>query len=147
MIRSQLVSSRRLLASILAGAVLATAGCDSGPKVYPVIGKVVSKGPGNVKDLAGYSIQFQSTTDPKELPGGPIQADGTFTLYTKVGGKVIPGVKAGTYRACLVQYVPEGGAPPLMISRKYASFDTSQLQYEIAAGPNDLTIEVDRIGR
>ena len=57
------------------------AGCDSGlPKVYPVTGKVVSKGKGLVKDLAGYNVQFQSLTDPKELPGGVIAEDGSFTV-------------------------------------------------------------------
>src|SRR5207248_1463020 len=49
--------------------------------------------------LAGYSVQFQSVSEAAEMPGGPINEDGTFTLYTRVGGKVIAGVKEGTYRA------------------------------------------------
>jgi hypothetical protein len=106
---------------------------------------VVSKGKGHVKDLAGYSVQFQSVNDPAELPGGSIEADGSFTLYTRVGGKVVPGVKEGTYRACLVQPATEGGPPPpLVIPRRYIRFETANLQYDIKPEPNELTIEVDR---
>src|SRR5262245_822258 len=90
----------RLQYLLLVSATLVTLlGCDSSlPKVYPVNGKVVSKGKGSVRDLAGYNVQFQSVNDPAELPGGTIEEDGTFTLYTRVGGRVIPGAKEGTYQ-------------------------------------------------
>jgi hypothetical protein len=122
------------------------AGCDPGlPKVYPVTGKVVYKGKGPAKDLTGYNVQFQSTTDPKELPGGVIAEDGTFTLYTRVGGKVIPGVKEGTYRACLTQPAVEGGPPPkLVIPRKYISLESANLQYEVNGQPTEITVEIER---
>src|SRR5262245_49586875 len=111
----------RFLSLLLAATLVALTGCDSGlPKVYPVKGSVVNKGKGHVKDLAGYSIQFQSVNDPTEMPGGTIEEDGTFTLHTRVGGKVIPGAKEGTYRACLRPPIPEGGRPPpLAIPRRY----------------------------
>jgi hypothetical protein len=138
-------SCRRFLLVLLAGSLAGLAGCDSGPKVYPVTGKVVTKGKGPAKDLAGYSVQFQSVSDPSEMPGGPIEEDGTFVLYTRVGGKVIPGVKEGTYQACLLQPAVEGGAPPpLVIPRRYTKFETSNLQYTITSGQNDITIEVER---
>src|SRR6476469_1790727 len=70
----------RFLSALLVGTLVAAAGCDSGPKVYPVKGKIVNKGRGHVKDLAGYSVQFQSVNDPAETPGGPIEEDGSFTL-------------------------------------------------------------------
>jgi hypothetical protein len=147
MARSRPALRPRFLSAFLAGALLAVTGCDSGPKVYPVKGTIVNKGHGQVKDLAGYSVQFQSVSDPAETPGGPIEEDGSFTLYTRVGGKVIPGVKAGTYRACLVQPLPEGGAArPLVIPRRYTKFETANLQFDIRPRPNDLTIEVERDG-
>ena len=126
--------------------LVAVAGCGPGlPKVCPVKGKVVTKGKGNAKDLAGYSVQFQSVSDPAETPGGPIDEDGTFTLYTRVGGKVIPGVKEGTYRACLLPPPVEGGKPPpLVIPERYTRFETSNLQFDIRPGPNTITIEVER---
>ncbi len=138
--------SSRFLSAVLAGTLVAWTGCSSGlPKVYPVQGKVVNKGKGHVKDLAGYNIQFQSITEPGEMPGGQIEEDGTFTLYTRVGGKVIPGVKEGTYQACLLPPVREGGgSPPLVIPARYTKFETSKLQYDITPGPNHLTIEIER---
>jgi hypothetical protein len=135
----------RFLSALLTGTLFALTGCDRGPKVYPVKGKVVNKGKGQARDLAGYSVQFQSVSDPAETPGGPVEEDGTFTLYTRVGGKVTPGVKEGTYRACLLPPAAEGGAPPpLVIPRRYTKLETSNLQYEVRRGPNDITIEVER---
>ncbi|HEY1381334.1 MAG TPA: hypothetical protein VGF55_31325 [Gemmataceae bacterium] len=135
----------RLVGVLLAAAVLGPAGCNSGPRLYPVTGKVVNKGKGSVKDLAGYIVQFQSTTDPAELPGGTIAEDGTFTLTTRVAGKEVPGVKEGTYRARLMQQPTEGAAPPpLLVHRRYTKFETADLQYTIKPGPNEITIEVER---
>jgi hypothetical protein len=122
------------------------AGCGPGlPKVYPVTGKVMYKGKGPARDLARYNIQFQSLTDPKELPGGEIAEDGTFTLYTRVGGKVIAGAKEGTYRACIVQPAVEGGPPPkLVIPRRYISMETANLQYAVKPEPTEIIIEIER---
>jgi hypothetical protein len=130
---------------LLAGTVFALAGCDSGLKVYPVQGTVVNKGKGHVKDLAGYNVQFQSVANPVEMPAGLVGEDGTFTLYTRVGGKAVAGVKPGTYRACLLPPVLEGGGvPPLVIPRRYTQLETANLQYEIKPGKNQITIEVER---
>jgi hypothetical protein len=139
-------SPSRFLSALVAGSLFTLAGCGPRlPKVYPVRGKVVSKGKGHVKDLAGYNLQFQSVSDPEEMPGGRIEEDGTFTMYTRVGGKVIPGVKEGTYRACLLPPILEGGgSPPLVIPARYTRFETSNLQYDVTPGPNDLTIEIER---
>ena len=122
------------------------AGCGPGlPKVYPVTGKVVNKGKGPAKDLTGYNIQFQSLTDPKELPGGVIAEDGSFTLYTRVGGKVIPGVKEGTYRACILPPAVEGGPPPrLVIPRRYTAFETANFQYDVKPPATEITVEIER---
>lgn len=140
----------RLVLVALAGSPFGLTGCNSGPRVYPVKGRVVAKGKGDVKDLAGYSVQFQSVGDPAEMPGGPIGEDGTFTLYTYKGsgGKLLPGVKEGKYRACLLPPAAEGGVKPrLLIPLRYTTFDTSNLEYTIAPGPNDFTIEIDRDAR
>src|SRR5262245_24976514 len=110
----------------------ALVGCSSGPKVYPVKGKVVNKGKGHVKDLAGYNVQLQHTTDSSELPGGAIEEDGTFILYTRWGGKVVCGAKEGSYRVCLLPPVLEGRPPPpLVIPARYTRFETSNLKCEI----------------
>jgi len=138
-------SSARVAGVLLAAAALGPAGCNSGPRLYPVAGKVAIKGKGSVKDLAGYIIQFQSTTDPADLPGGTVAEDGTFTLSTRVGGKEVPGIKEGAYRARLMQPPVEGAAPPpLVVPRRYTKFETADLQYTVKPGPNEITIEVER---
>lgn len=142
------VNHRRFLTPSLAGILFLLIGCDSGPKVYPVKGEIVNKGKGHVKDLAGYNIQFQSTTEPGEMPGGRVEEDGTFVLYTRVGGKTIPGVKQGTYRACLFPPILEGGgSAPLVIPARYTKLETSNLEFEIKPGENHIAIEVDRSRR
>ena len=130
----------------LAVSLLIAAGCGPGlPKVYPVTGKVINKGKGHVKDLTGYNVQFESITEPGEMPGGRIEENGTFTMYTRVGGKVIPGVKEGTYRACLLPPILEGGGSArLVIPARYTKFATSKLQFEIKPETTDLVIEIDR---
>src|SRR5438093_1397004 len=125
------VAAYRIWLVFLAGSLFNLSGCGSGLKVYPVKGKVVNKGKGHIKDLVGYTVQFQSSSDLTETPGGSIEEDGTFTLYTYtgVGGKVVPGVKEGTYRACLLPPAVEGGAPPkLVIPQRYTKFETANLQ-------------------
>ncbi len=77
----------RIACALLAAAVLGQAGCNSGPRLYPVTGIVVVKGKGPLKELAGYIVQFQSTTEPTELPGGVVGEDGAFALATRVGWK------------------------------------------------------------
>jgi hypothetical protein len=147
MSRSPRAGTRRALFALLAGSLVALGACDSGPKVYPVTGKVVNQGKGSVKDLAGYNVQFRSTTDPADTPAGAIEEDGSFTIYTYsgVGGKVVPGAKAGTYQACIQPPPPEGGAQPkLVIPRRYTQFETANLQFTVKPGPNEITIEVDR---
>jgi hypothetical protein len=139
--------ARRLPIAALAMALIGLTACDSGPKVFPVTGKVINKGKGSVKDLAGYNVQFRSTTDPADMPGGAIEEDGSFIVYTYagVGGKVVPGVKAGTYQVCIQPPPPEGGAQPkLVIPRRYTQFETANLQFTINSEPNNITIEVDR---
>src|SRR5262245_11321897 len=61
----------------LALALLALAGCGGrGP--YPVEGKIVVKGdPFPVKDLQGYTVMFQSQTEPVVSASGTVEADGT----------------------------------------------------------------------
>jgi hypothetical protein len=68
----------RFRSALLTGTLIALAGGGTGPKVYPVSGRVLTQG--QVRDLAGYSVQFQSVSDPAEIPGGTIEEDGTFTL-------------------------------------------------------------------
>src|SRR4051812_47832754 len=99
--RSVCVTRRRFVSVLLAAAVLGPAGCgDNLPPVFQVTGNVVYKaGKGDVRRLKGATVQFQSTTDPEDMPGAGIQADGSFTLHSVRGTKTVSGIKEGTYRA------------------------------------------------
>jgi hypothetical protein len=125
--------------------LLLTTGCNRGPTVHPVKGRVTNQGKGHVKDLAGYGVQLQSVTDSEEKPGGTIEEDGTFILYTRVGNEVTPGVKEGTYRVWLTLPSVEGGPPPTpAIPKRYLSKETANWEYTIKPGENELTLEVQR---
>jgi hypothetical protein len=131
---------------VAAVALVVLSGC--GPRLPTVVsakGTVVNKGKGPSLDLAGYQVQLQSLTEASEMPGGPIGEDGSFTLYTRVGGSVIPGVKPGSYQACVLPPPAEGGAQPrIVIPARYLNFDTANLKYEILAPKDDLVIEIER---
>jgi hypothetical protein len=139
---------RRLLACGAVGLLVVTS-CEPGPpKVYPVKGIIVNKGKGSVKDVVGYNVQLQSMTDPTEMPGGTVGEDGTFVLYTRWGGKVVEGAKAGTYKAWLEQAPLEGRKPPPpVIPVRYTNADTSGLEFTIEPRANEITIEIDRGAR
>jgi hypothetical protein len=139
---------RRLLACGAAGLIV-IASCEPGPpKLYPVKGKIVNVGKGSVKDVAGYNVRFQSTTDPNDMPGGGIEEDGTFVLYSAWHGQVRPGARAGKYRASLEQAPLEGRKPPPpVIPTRYLSYETSGLEFTIEPQPNELTIEINRSGK
>ncbi len=124
------------------------AGCgSSGPKVYPVEGKVVFKGKGgDMRHLIGGKVRFQSTTDPKVSPVGSIEDDGVFSMGTLADEKSLPGVPAGTYKARIEP--PRGGevdedAPPAPIHPKYMDFDKSGLVFTVPT-QGEIVIEEER---
>ena len=133
----------RFLTVFLASGMFLSLGCDSGPKVYPVKGKVVNKGKGHIKDLAGYNVQFQSDQRTGGDAGRADRGGRHVHAVHPRGRQGRPGVKEGTYRACLLPPPVEGGAPRLVIPQRYTKFETSNLEYTITPGPNDLTIEID----
>jgi hypothetical protein len=131
-------------------AALGLSGCaDKLPPVFPVTGTVVLKGKGDVRRLKDMTLQFQSLTDPEEMPGATIQADGSFTLYCMRGTKVVPGVKEGKYRARIMistnDYNPDH-PPTKLIPQRYLSFKTSPLEYAVTPAENHITVEIETDG-
>jgi hypothetical protein len=122
-------------------------GCDPGkPKAYPVTGKIVFKGTGEVATgLAGGYVCLQAVADSCNKPVGPIGDDGTFVLGTVVAGVNLGGVLPGEYRACVVPPTDtDTGQLRLgLIDSRFASFDQSGLRLTIVADKNDVTIEVE----
>ena len=124
------------------------AGCgSSGPRVYPVEGKIVFKGKAaNMRQLIGGRVRFQSTTDPKVTPVGSIEDDGVFSMGTMADEKSLPGVPAGTYKARIE--LPRTNDEdeerrPAPIPAKYLDFDKSGLVFNVPT-QGEIVIEVER---
>ncbi len=145
------MNCRPVLSAAPALLLLAAAcGCGgSDPKTYAVQGKVVYKGQaGNVGQLAGGRVRFQSLTDPAVTGLGEIEEDGSFALGTFFHDKSLPGVPAGRYK---VRLDPpgdddEGKAQRGLLHPKYLDFDKSGLTFTVPAS-GDLVLEVERPGR
>jgi len=114
-------------------------GCDSGPPVAPVQGKVLYNG----EPLPFGSVTFQpSSGQPAK---GEIQPDGTFTLSTFAPND---GAIVGTHKVRIACYTsqdpnrqqPTGGEQSLgqlLIPREYTMFDTSKLTAEVKPEGNE----------
>lgn len=129
-------------------ALLAALGCgQDGPKTYPVNGKVVFKGKGDVSKLAGYQVLFLSVGEPQVKGGGEVATDGTFTTSCYLEGKDRTGLPAGEYRVSISPgrgddgESPRRGPSPLHL--RYASLDQSGLKVTVTEGTNTPTLEVE----
>lgn len=123
--------------------LLVALGCGaSGPRLYPVTGRVVLK---DGKPVAGAVVEFAAADGSGAR--GKTDADGRFELST--GGR--KGAAAGPHRVAVVQMLVADGAAahvkphhaPLVIHPKYAKLETSGLTRDVAAGANDFALELD----
>jgi hypothetical protein len=119
---------RWALVKVAALAVVGIVGCGSGPKTYPVKGKVVFKGGEPVTDGR---IQFQSTTEPPFKALGDIGEEGSFALTTYLGRKKVSGAPAGAYHVVVELERP-------------AEVFTLPNAYTVESRPNDFTIVIER---
>jgi len=127
--------------------VIVLVGCGGGgSNAVTVTGKVVYTPNGELATLlAGGNICLQSITDPENKPVGQIESDATFFLGTTVGEKNLGGVLPGEYRVRVVPPQTEAGRSARgLIEPRFMSFDKSNIRITIAAGKNDVTIEVER---
>jgi hypothetical protein len=127
----------RFLCGALAVVCLSAIGCDSGPAMHTVKGKVIIKG--SNQPLAGGTIMFQSVARPELQASGAIEEDGSFELFSNQGQAGMP---EGEHRILIRPPELETGQRKL-IHDKYRSYDTSGLTRTITAGENSFTIELD----
>jgi len=123
-------------------------GCG-GPTVCPVHGRIVYPDGTPAKELAGYTVTFESVDQAAtaEKPGvsgwGEVKPDGTFQISTyRPGDGAVP----GRHRVAISPpplLADEQPAPPA-IPLKYVSFQTSGLEVQIKPGPNEVTLTVER---
>lgn len=111
-------------------ALLAALGCgQDGPKTYPVNGKVVYKGQGDVARLEGSNVHFESVGEPKVTGSGEIGPGGTFTAWCYLEAKDREGLPAGEYRVCVKPSSDDDGEARRggPVHPRYTSFDKSGL--------------------
>ena len=130
-------------------------GCGpSGPKTYPVTGKVTIDG----KPLANCRIDFLPVDSANQAASGQIGADGTYTLYTGTTGA--PGAMPGKYKVVLTPEAGDDasymggeesendvGAEPTIaesgvVPKEYMDASTTPKEVEVTAGQNTINIEI-----
>lgn len=129
--------------------MLLCAGCNRGPQMAPVTGKVTYNG----QPLTFGVVQFQSASG--QPARGEIQSDGTFSLSTfRQGDGAVVGshrVRVACYESQRPGTKPTGGEQALgksLIPLNYTLFDQSGLTAEVQAGENEpLVIELKGPGK
>ena len=119
-------------------ALAALVGCDRGPTLVPVTGKVLYKG----KPLEFGSVMFQPPSGQPAV--GEIQPDGTFTLSTF---RPDDGAVVGTHKVRIACYESqrrgtakgpgEQSLGRLLIPMKYTLFDQSGLTADVREDQNE----------
>jgi hypothetical protein len=117
-------------------------GCGTA-KTNPVAGKIVFKDGSDISALAGYRVDFQAV-DQEVSGSGEVLPDGTFTIST-YGNQ--DGAVPGKHKVAITPPppLPDVVPPKPILPSKYASFETSGLEREIKPGPNEVTLEVERL--
>ena len=119
---------------------MASVGC--GKRNSTVTGKVVY-GKDGFPMTAG-TVMFVSV-EGQRLARGDIHSDGTFTLGSAQNEGILP----GKYGVCIVppdtSSQRENGiiGPPVMDSR-FLNTQTSELQFDVQPGKNDITVKVSK---
>jgi hypothetical protein len=115
------------------------AGCSGR---YPVHGKVTFE---DGTPLTSGMVVFESTESGKRIsPRGEIQSDGSYQLGMEKPGD---GVPSGKYRALVSPRMDINAEKPerdMPIDKRFTSFDTSELEFEVKSGDNDFPIKVTK---
>ena len=125
---------KTIRATLAAVGLLVLAGCgESGPKTYPVSGKVALAG-GDVQKLVGHSVEAALDGDTNVRATGIIGPDGTFTLETLLDGKITKGAREGTYRVRIFPADEDDSGKKLRkppIAARHFKFETSGLSFQV----------------
>ena len=121
----------------------AVVGCDRGPRVYPVEGKLVYADDAPVPGRA--SVTFHREVEGKPYAAtGRVEADGTFRLTTVKNGD---GAVAGE-NGVSVTPIPGGEeAVGVTVGPQYGSTSTSGLKVTVEPGVNRPVLKIERPGK
>jgi hypothetical protein len=128
--------------SLLPLLLVAVAGCDSGPEVYPVSGTVSF----NDKPVEGANVAFMPVAEQGVAAAGKTDADGRFEL--QMGEE--PGAQEGQYKVVvqLIKIVGKRTNPDsddnlksvYLIPQKYSDPQTSGLTAEVPSDTYDFKL-------
>jgi hypothetical protein len=122
--------------------VILFAGCQRGPTMYQVSGKVKFKD-GSAPKAPVCLVNFIPLKDGKgegrRNATGPIGPDGSFTMYTRVGGD---GVFPGDY-AVVFNVANNPMAPVSILDPKYTDASTPPYKLSVDRNLNDLVFTIE----
>ena len=141
--------------------IMIVAGCDSGPSVNEVTGKVSLDG----KPIGGATVTFQPVEGGTGMPAaGTTDESGQYTLTDMRDTNVGKGAAAGEYRVGILWYKPSGKdtskstgseasdskathvtvtGPETQLPTHYLNASTSGLTASVKAGKNEFNFELD----
>jgi hypothetical protein len=131
---------RRLaLVAALAVSLYAT-GCGSGPRTYPVTGRVTMNG----QPITSGSVQFVAVEGANYEPVSDIGADGTYRLVTLEK----EGAPLGKYKVLVRSVAPSDPKDPYSIPKstipeKYAKVDETDLVMEVVSSPGPNAYDIN----
>jgi hypothetical protein len=129
-------------AALLVAVVAVSSGCNRGPAMAQVSGHVFMKD-GSVPKGGVRVVRFEpikdSTAAVRKAASGPIQDDGSFTMYTQFPGD---GVHVGEYAVTFG--VMKGPMDPIsLIDAKYTSAATSPYKVTVDGDLEGLKYEIE----
>lgn len=134
----------RVRAGLILGFAIACAGCgQSGPKTYPVAGKVVLTA-GDASKLAGHHVEAALEGDSAVRAFGIIGADGSFTLETLQAGAIQKGAREGKYQVRILPADEDDDGRKLKrppVAARHLKFETSGLSIQVPAN-GEVTLAV-----
>lgn len=130
------------LFGLLAFGMVGAAGCDHGPAVAQVSGKVLYKDGTPIKGGVR-TIRFEpaenSSAEVSRVAGGMIAEDGSFELSRRKPGD---GVYLGDYNVVLTAW--RGARDPVsLIKEEYTQSATTPFKVKIEGDRDDLIFEID----
>ncbi|MGN6135261.1 MAG: carboxypeptidase-like regulatory domain-containing protein [Aureliella sp.] len=143
-------------------ALVALVGCDSGPSVNPVTGKVTLDG----KPIGGAVITFQPVEGGTGKPAtGTTDENGVYTLTDMRDKETGRGAEAGDYKVGVMWYKPSGkdtssssgseesadskaahqtvSGPSAMLPTHYMNAANSGLTASVKPGKNEFNFDLD----
>jgi hypothetical protein len=133
-----------IVASAAVAGVLSLAGCDRGPAMSQVSGKVFYAD-GSVPQGSVCIVRFvptaESTAAVRKGASGPIEADGSFQMNTRMAGD---GVHDGEYAVTFVVLKNAMDSTSSLIDPKYGNATTTPYKVTIDGDRSDLEYKIEK---